>query len=126
LLSRHPGFAAAHAAEPDLTLSFPAPAVLIRERPVNGRAERCRARAFFDASGALTASPVAAAEVDSARLDAIRDARVLSDGRLLFLADGALGEDATLFVVFREIDGRWLIDWIGQIGEFPELFPEGQ
>ena len=62
----------------------------------------------------------------SRSLDAIRDARVLSDGRLLFLADGALGEDATLFVVFREIDGRWLIDGIGQIGEFPELFPEGQ
>lgn len=71
----------------------------------------------------LVAEPTPFPEDESARIDAIRDARELEDGRVLVLLDGALGGDGTLFMVFGEYDSEWLIDAFGQIGEFPTPTP---
>jgi hypothetical protein len=70
-------------------------------------------------SVAFAATPVPLAGGDQARIDAIRDARMLPDGRLLFVVDGTVTADASLYVVFRLVDDRWLIDAIGQIGYVP-------
>ena len=71
----------------------------------------------------LEAEPTPFAEEESGRIDAIRDARELEDGRVLVLLDGSLTTDGTLFMVFSEIDDEWLIDAFGQIGEFPTPTP---
>jgi hypothetical protein len=62
------------------------------------------------------ATPVA--EADQARIDRIRDARILPGGRLLFVIDGTLGTDASLYMVFSPVEAGWLIDAFGQIGIF--------
>lgn len=65
----------------------------------------------------LAAPPTAVPEVEQARIDGIRDARILPDGRLVCIVDGTLGVDASMYIVFSFDDERWLIDAFGQIGE---------
>jgi hypothetical protein len=70
-------------------------------------------------TAALAVTPEALAEEDWARIASIRDARMLPDKRLLLLVDGTLGEEATVYAVFRLVEEQWLIDAFGQIGIFP-------
>lgn len=66
----------------------------------------------------LAAPPTVVPEAEQARIDGIRDARILPDGRLLVLIDGTLGVDASMYMVFSFDDERWMIDAFGQIGIF--------
>jgi hypothetical protein len=68
----------------------------------------------------LAASPTPVAEAEQARIDRIRDVRVLPDGRILLLIDGTLGVDAVLYMVFSAAGDRMLIDAFGQIGVFED------
>jgi len=70
-------------------------------------------------TASLAASPVPVADEEHARIDAIRDVRLLPDGRILLLVDGTVGTDATIYVVMTLVEERWMIDAIGQIGVFP-------
>jgi hypothetical protein len=72
----------------------------------------------------LAAPPTVVAEAEQARIDAIRDARILPDGRLVCVIDGTLGVDASLYMVFSLHGDRWLIDAFGQIGTFDTEFME--
>jgi hypothetical protein len=67
----------------------------------------------------FAATPVPLATEDQVRIDKIRDARMLPDGRIIMLVDGTVGEEATVYAVFKLIDEQWLIDAIGQIGVMP-------
>jgi hypothetical protein len=66
----------------------------------------------------LATPPTPVADADRGRIDRIRDARILPDGRLLFAIDGSLGVDASLYMVFHLDGDRWLVDAFGQIGIF--------
>jgi hypothetical protein len=66
----------------------------------------------------LATPPTPVAEQERGRIDRIRDARILPDGRLLFVIDGSLGVDASLYMVFHLDGDRWLVDAFGQIGIF--------
>lgn len=68
----------------------------------------------------FAATPQALVEEEQARIDAIRDERMLPDGRLLFIVDGTVTAEASLYVVFRLVDERWFVEAIGQIGSVPE------
>jgi hypothetical protein len=76
--------------------------------------------ADFEASLSVTlaASPIAIPEAERGTISAIREGRTLPDGRVLLLIDGNIGTPGTIFMVFREVDGRWMIDAFGQIGGF--------
>lgn len=69
----------------------------------------------------LTADPEALVGDDRARIDAIRGARVLPDGRLLLLSDGRLVLDGTGYLIMVEVDGVWKADRLGQIGDVDML-----
>jgi hypothetical protein len=66
----------------------------------------------------MATPPTPVADAERGRIDRIRDARILPDGRLLFVIDGRLGTDASLYMVFRLDGDRWLVDAFGQIGIF--------
>ena len=68
---------------------------------------------------ALVATPEPLPAEEQAGIKAIRDARVLPDGRVLLLADGTGSADGTFYAVFRLIDDRWMIDATGMIGVLP-------
>ena len=70
----------------------------------------------------LATPPTPVADAERGRIDRIRDARILPDGRLLFVIDGSLGVDASLYMVFRLEGDRWLVDAFGQIGIFETGF----
>lgn len=68
----------------------------------------------------FAATPVPLIAEEQARIEAIRDVRLLSDGRVLLLADGTVSTDGTFYAVFRLVDDRWMIDATGMIGVLPE------
>lgn len=66
----------------------------------------------------LAAPATVVPEAEQARIDVIRDARILPDGKLIFIIDGTLGVDASMYMVFSFDNERWMIDAFGQIGIF--------
>jgi hypothetical protein len=85
--------------------------------PVPPTAEQL-AEVRVNLAATLATPPTPAADAERGRIERIRDARILPDGRLLFVIDGSLGVDASLYMVFRPDGERWLIDAFGQIGVF--------
>ena len=68
----------------------------------------------------LTAPATPIAQEAQAGLVEITDVRKLPDGRILVVSVGdATGSEGEAFAVLEEVDGRWLIDAAGAIGELP-------
>jgi hypothetical protein len=85
--------------------------------PVAPTAEQL-AEVRVNLTSSFATSPTPVADAERGRIDRIRDARILPDGRLLFVIEGSLGVDASLYMVFRLDGDRWLVDAFGQIGIF--------
>ncbi len=87
-----------------------------------GEPEPPTAEDIADLSESLTSNlaipPTPFPEAERVRIDGIRDARELPDGRLLFVVDGAIGDIPSMYLVFGLNDGAWLIDAFGLIGDF--------
>jgi hypothetical protein len=67
----------------------------------------------------LDVQPTPVATEERARIDKIRDARKLGDGRVLIVVDGTVTGLGTAFSILRKVENRWLIDAIGIIGDLP-------
>lgn len=78
--------------------------------------ELTEALQFFLPIIAAPATP--AAQGSQVGLIEITDVRKLADGRILVVSVGdATGTQGEGFVVLEEVDGRWLVDAVGAIGE---------
>jgi hypothetical protein len=88
-------------------------------RPPGPLTEQELAQVESNLTSSFAATPQPVKLEDQSRIDKIRDARLLPDGRILFLVDGTVGENSTIYAVFRLVVDQWLIDAIGQVGETP-------
>lgn len=67
-------------------------------------------------TNSLAKPPTVVPADEQVRIDGIRDARMLPDGRLVFVVDGAIGDVSSMYLVFSLANGVWMIDAFGQIG----------
>jgi hypothetical protein len=72
---------------------------------------------------AFSGTPQAVATERLQRVDLIRDARVLPDGRILLIGEGGAMEKSVTYAVFRLVDDEWLVEAYGRIGPMPTATP---